>query len=106
LQIRQIINHIHENLASEILLDVLANIAGLSRTLFVRRFKVSFNKTPYQYIIHIRIWRSQNMLAGSDMPLAEISQLCGFADQAHFCRSFQKSIGMTPTSYRREARRA
>ncbi|MDR2874987.1 MAG: AraC family transcriptional regulator [Methylobacillus sp.] len=101
-QIRRVINYIHENLSAEIMLNDLANVAGMSRTLFIQCFKASFSETPYQYIIHARIRRSQSMLAGSRTPLVEIALLCGFADQAHFCRSFQKSTGMTPTRYRRE----
>ena len=32
--------------------------------------------------------------------LAEIAFLAGFADQAHFARTFSRAVGTTPSSYR------
>ncbi|MDR2220422.1 MAG: AraC family transcriptional regulator [Methylobacillus sp.] len=103
LQIRRVSDYIHANLAADISLDDLARVTGLSRTLFIQCFKESFKETPHQYIIRNRIRRSQNMLTGSTLPSVEIALACGFSDQAHFCRSFQKSTGMTPIAYRRQS---
>jgi AraC-like DNA-binding protein len=32
--------------------------------------------------------------------LAEIAFIAGFADQAHFARTFSRTVGTTPSSYR------
>lgn len=35
-----------------------------------------------------------------DASLAEIGYLCGYADQAHFTRQFERDVGLTPGRYR------
>ncbi|MDR2874542.1 MAG: AraC family transcriptional regulator [Methylobacillus sp.] len=104
-QIRRVIGYIHEHLASDIALSDLANIAGLSRTLFIQRFKTSFKEPPHQYIIHARIRRAQNLLSTSSLPIVDVALLCGFSDQAHFSRCFRKVTDMTPSRYRQQTAR-
>jgi AraC-like DNA-binding protein len=41
-----------------------------------------------------------DLLLGSNLPLAEIGYLCGYADQAHFCRLFERGVGLSPGRYR------
>jgi AraC-like DNA-binding protein len=38
-------------------------------------------------------------VSGRD-PAAQVGYLCGFADQAHFTRSFKRFTAMTPVVYR------
>ncbi|MDR2874985.1 MAG: AraC family transcriptional regulator [Methylobacillus sp.] len=101
-QIRRVTSHIHTHLASEISLNELADIANLSRTMFIHGFKLSLKETPYQYIIHARIRRARSLLSRTRQSVANVALLCGFSDQAHFCRSFQKVTGLAPTAYRRQ----
>jgi transcriptional regulator GlxA family with amidase domain len=51
-----------------------------------------------------RVERSKSMLQHSDVALAEIAGLCGFADQSHFTRMFKSFVGMTPAAWRRTAK--
>ena len=39
-------------------------------------------------------------LLQSDIPIAEIGFVCGYADQAHLTREFNKRVGVTPAKYR------
>ncbi|MGC9452792.1 MAG: helix-turn-helix domain-containing protein [Oceanipulchritudo sp.] len=40
-------------------------------------------------------------MRSTDKPISEISLECGFADQAHFSRSFKKQADLTPGQYRK-----
>lgn len=42
---------------------------------------------------------ARQLMAGQDA-VAQVGYLCGFADQAHFTRSFRRHTAMTPTVYR------
>lgn len=100
-QIRLISEYVRHHLSSEILLNDLAALVGISRTTFVRRFKSSFQTTPHQFLMQARVRRGQELLAKSDLCIAEIALVCGFADQAHFSTCFKYSVGMAPSTYRK-----
>jgi AraC-like DNA-binding protein len=42
--------------------------------------------------------------AGSNLTIAEITQRCGFGDQAQFSRLFKVQFGQTPSEFRRQSR--
>lgn len=103
-QARLVTEYIHEHISSEILLNDLATLAGLSRTLFVQRFKVSFKQTPHRYLMEARVRRSQGLLAKTSLPTSQIALMCGFADQSHFSASFKRAVGVSPSVYRKYSR--
>ena len=51
-----------------------------------------------------RVDRAKDYLLQGDMRLGEIAQLCGFADQGHFTRTFTRIVGANPGIWRRERR--
>jgi len=48
-----------------------------------------------------RVATAATLLRDGDAALADIGYACGFADQAHFQRSFRAVVGMTPAVFRR-----
>ncbi|MEE1925373.1 AraC family transcriptional regulator [Pseudomonas sp. 148P] len=87
-------------LASGIEVQALADACSLSRSHFSRAFKRSTGLAPQAWILRQRIWRARRLLRGSDLSLSQIALECGFCDQAHFCRSFNRLVGDTPLSWR------
>jgi AraC family transcriptional regulator len=51
-----------------------------------------------------RVEFAAGRLAVSADSLAEIARAAGFADQSHFCNTFKKVMGTTPSGFRRAAR--
>jgi AraC-like DNA-binding protein len=43
-------------------------------------------------------------LEGGEEPLCDVALGAGFADQAHLCRVFKATTGITPLGFRRLAR--
>jgi len=102
-QVRLITEYIQQNLSSEILLNDLASLAGTGRTVFITRFKASFQQTPHQYIARARIRRGEELLAKSDLPISQIALACGFSGQPHFSMYFKRATGVTPLAYRQQS---
>jgi AraC family transcriptional regulator len=48
-----------------------------------------------------RIAHARELLANSELPLAEIALHCGFLDQSRFTTTFRKLSGVTPGQYRK-----
>ena len=91
-----LLEHIDEPLR----MDALAQRAGLSQAQFDRRMKKIFQLSAGQYLMKARIDHATRLLSGSDLPIVEIAQQCGFSDQSAFSRQFRQVTGFTPRQYR------
>ena len=54
----------------------------------------------HQYVIHLRLLRSAELLENTGLPLFEIASKCGFCDQAYFSQCFKKHFSVSPSAYR------
>ncbi|MBS7789775.1 AraC family transcriptional regulator [Roseococcus sp. SDR] len=100
-RLRAVLDWIEANLSESFGLTELAAVACLSPHHFSRAFKAAMGETPRAHVTTRRIERAKEYLEDRDLPLAEIAQLCGFADQAHFTALFGRRLGMTPGAWRR-----
>ncbi|WJH42366.1 AraC family transcriptional regulator [Aliirhizobium terrae] len=92
-------DYLIEHYASDIGLEELAAVAGLSRAHLIRAFGREFHITPHSFLTDIRIREARRSLREGRQP-ATIAFECGFADQAHFTRHFKARTGLTPGQYR------
>jgi len=102
--LRRVRAHVDANLESNIDLADLAAVANLSRCHFARAFKQSVGATPHDYLVQRRLERAQELLADTEMPLAEIALATGFSDQSHFSRRFREHLNASPSAFRRARR--
>lgn len=79
-------------------LDDICHAAGLSRSYLVRRFKAHYGMTPHAFLINRRIQLGCARLRAGQ-PIADVAADCGFADQAHFQRTFKRLRATTPGHY-------
>jgi AraC-like DNA-binding protein len=89
-----------ENLAESFSMEELAELCHLSSTTFNRQFRKLLRTTPREYLLSLRVEAARRLLVTSDTSLAAIATDCGFTDQSHFTKRFQKVTGMTPNQYR------
>jgi AraC family transcriptional regulator len=99
--LRRLEDFIHANLAAEISLQQLADIARLPVDTFARRFKATTGLAPYAYILERRIRRAEVILRAGGMPLATVAARTGFCSQSHFSGTFKRLRGVTPAAYAR-----
>jgi AraC family transcriptional regulator len=97
---RRVHDYIATHLDQKITNDVLAQIAGLSTAHFCAVFKQAEGMSPHCYVLQYRVRRTQQLLASTEMSLAEIADAVGFSNQSHCIQSFRKIIGVTPGDYR------
>ncbi|MFT3722907.1 MAG: AraC family transcriptional regulator [Hyphomonadaceae bacterium] len=90
---------IEYHLVDGISLAKLAELCGLRVSQFSRAFKRSCGLAPYQWLQQRRIVKAKALLCKSSYSLAEISGICGYADQSHFTRAFGRSEGLSPRSW-------
>ena len=98
---RRVHDYIAAHLDQKITNDALAQIAGLSTAHFWAVFKQTECMSPHHYVLQCRVRRTQQLLASTEMSLAEIADAVGFSNQSHCIQSFRKIVGVTPGDYRR-----
>jgi AraC family transcriptional regulator len=100
-QLQRIRDFVEAHLDTDIRLNMMAGICGLSTEYFLRVFKASFGISPYQYVLNLRVERAKTLLGDAEHSLAEIALQCGFSHQEHMTRMFRRFTGVTPGRYRR-----
>jgi len=71
-----------------------------SRSNLETRFKAEMQKTIHQVIFEEKINRAKNLLIQTDLPIAEISTVCGYPSITYFYSVFKKAFGQTPKDFR------
>jgi AraC-like DNA-binding protein len=81
-------------------LSELSARACLSMPQLIRQFKSVFGRTPYQYLVDIRLRHAAELLKESSAPIREIVWHCGFNNASAFGRAFKSAYGIPPEKFR------
>lgn len=100
-QVRRAIEMIQANVGGEMTLPTLAAEVGLSPYHFARAFKTSTGKPPHAYQTGLRIERAKWLLEHSMLSVTEIALEVGYESSQALARLFQRSVGLSPSAYRR-----
>jgi len=96
------VRFIRENACAGIgVADVLREVP-LSRSVLQRRFRRIFGRSTNDMIVEMRLRRAQELLIGTDLPIARIAEIAGFRYQRYLGAVFRKKVGVTPFHYRRQ----
>jgi len=102
-RLRRVLEFMQANMAKQITLEELAKCAELSLSHFSHQFRVSTNASPYKYMLALRIRRGKKMLLNPKLSILEVSLATGFENQQHFATVFRRMVGVSPSTYRRQA---
>ena len=99
-KLRQAMDYIDSSLDCNLTTGDIGHAIGLSKYHFGKAFSASTGMTLHSFVLARRIRRSRELLAGSELPLADIAASVGFSSQSHFTTVFLERTGMTPGRYR------
>ncbi|WP_458127718.1 GlxA family transcriptional regulator [Pseudomonas sp. Z2-11] len=89
------------NLSNDLSLDVLADMAKMSRRTFTRRFRETTGSTVSKWLNAQRVARAQELLETTDLPIECIAGEAGFGTPLSFRQQFSVHLGTSPSEYRR-----
>ena len=99
--LRTIQECIMANLANASLrVEDLAKASNMSKSNLLKKMKALVAMTPAEYILKIRLKKSQELLLRSEYSVSEISSLVGFSSPSYFSQAFTREFGVYPKSYR------
>lgn len=93
-----------EHLSEPLSLDMLADIARMSRRTFTRRFREATGMTVVKWLAFERIARAQQLLETTDMPIERVAAEVGFGTALSLRQYFSDQVRTSPSSYRRAFR--
>lgn len=79
--------------------DELCKISGLKYTYFNELFKKTYGMTPVRLVTKLKIDYAKELLVTGRYSVAEISEMCGFANTYYFSTVFKKQTGFAPSKY-------
>jgi transcriptional regulator GlxA family with amidase domain len=92
---------LHDQPEAEWSLDSMAAAAGMSRSVFARRFAETLAMPPKHYLRRVRMYRALDALARESISIPELAHRLGYDSEAAFARAFKRHIGMSPSEARR-----
>lgn len=93
-----------EHLSEPLSLDVLADVARMSRRTFTRRFREATGTTVVKWLVFERVARAQQLLETTDMPIERLATAVGFGTAMSLRQHFAGQLRTSPSSYRRAFR--
>ncbi len=95
---------LEQHAGTSLSLQNIARSLALSPVQLTRRFQEAFQETPSQYLKSIRLKRAKKLLQDSELNLTQIAERCGYENGFYLSRVFSKTMGMSPTEYRKRHR--
>lgn len=95
-RIRRAVSFIEASFAEPLSLDAIAKVAGMSRFHFGRMFEAEVGKSPYRYLVDVRLACAHTLLKSGHVSVTQTAFRVGYSDLGRFGRAFRAKFGMTP----------
>ncbi len=96
------IDYITRNLSRPLGAAQIASALGMPRIRLDRLFSARLGRSAGAEIARRRIALAQKLLSGTDLPLSEIAERCGYCHASFFIRTFRRAAGLTPAAWRKQ----
>ncbi len=102
--LKTVVEFIKDNLDQSLRTEQLAQRISISAVQLDRRMKRIFRLSTKKFIMKCRLEKASRQLASTDLPVSEIADACGFADQSALTKQFRTATNDTPASFRKKSR--
>lgn len=102
--VHQAMAYMEKNYQQKLTLQEVADSCFVSQWHLSKLLNRYSEKSFYDILNAIRIQKAQELLLDPKLKIGEISEMVGYADTAHFARTFKKITGMSANEYRNSLR--
>lgn len=99
--VRRVLDVMHDNFTSDLSLDDLAQLSGLSKYHLIRLFREQMGSTPSHYLSEVRLERAVWLLKETQRDVTSIAFEVGFGSLSAFERAFKRKYGVSANLYRK-----
>lgn len=97
----EVLSYVEANYQNSVTLGAFCEKKHYSMPYISRRFKQETGMTVREYLQKVRVERSCELLAGSDMRISEIAREVGYEDIKFFNQVFRRLMKLSPRDYRK-----
>lgn len=83
--------------------DKMASELCVGRAQLNRKLKAITGMTTKDYVLQLRLAQAKDLLANTNLTVAEITFRCGMDDPGYFSTVFRKATGQTPLTFRSQS---
>ncbi len=84
-------------------LETVAAKVALSRASLAKRFKALVGQPMFEYLTGLRMQRARELLRDTNYSVYEVANRVGYDSDLAFTKAFKRTMGTTPTRYRKSA---
>lgn len=99
--VERVIDTMLENLSEELTVEDMARTAMFSKFHFTRIFQRITGISPGRFLSAVRLQEAKRLLLTTEWNVADISVRVGYNSVGTFSTRFTKSVGLSPTAYRK-----
>jgi len=103
--VNKAIRYMTENYRQKLTLQTVADCCYVSQWHLSKLLNRYAERSFYDILNSIRIQEAKKLLEDPSLKIGEISEMVGYADTAHFARTFKKIENMSANEYRNALRR-
>ena len=103
-EVVQAVRFIRDHARQPIGVDDVVVALSVCRRSLERRFLRVLGRSPSAEILRVRTEFAQRLLRDTDLPVSKVAANAGFTDASHLSCCLRRSLGQTPTAYRRQQR--
>lgn len=101
----KVIRTIEENIVDTNLnVEHLAEILGMSRSSLLRKIKMLSNLSPVDFIRLIRLRKAAELIREGEYLIGDVCFMVGINSPSYFSKLFLKQFGMTPKDFEKQSR--
>ncbi len=97
LRIRRAMAFIEASFAEPLSVSTIARAAGMSRFHFSRLFEAQVGKSPYRYLVDLRLARAADLLRTGRTSVTVAALSVGYNDLGRFSRAFRSRFRVAPS---------
>jgi len=79
----------------------MAKLSGYSPSRFLALYREFYGASPVNDLIQYRIEQAKRLMLYGNMRLNDIAEAVGFSSIYYFSKCFKKTVGVSPTVYKR-----
>lgn len=98
--VKAVNQYLKDNLASPVSLEEIAKFAATSKRNITRLYRKSANISIGDKLNKLRMYRAEELLRETDLPVKAVALNCGIPDIRYFARKFRSFFNCSPSEFR------